>query len=59
MMIIFLLYKICRTPAGVIYKSEETRIPAPFIASFSSRGPNPGARHLLKVSVTQFRGGGK
>ncbi|KAK1376262.1 subtilisin-like protease SBT4.14 [Heracleum sosnowskyi] len=40
-----------KTPSGVIYKSEETRIPAPFIASFSSRGPNPGARHLLKPDI--------
>lgn len=50
-----LFYIFCRTPSGVIYRTEETKIPAPFIASFSSRGPNHGAKHLLKVYVTQFR----
>uniref|UniRef100_A0A166E3U0 Uncharacterized protein n=1 Tax=Daucus carota subsp. sativus TaxID=79200 RepID=A0A166E3U0_DAUCS len=39
------------TPTGVIYRSEETTIPAPFIASFSSRGPNHGAKHLLKPDI--------
>ncbi|XP_074331271.1 subtilisin-like protease SBT4.14 isoform X2 [Apium graveolens] len=40
-----------KTPSGIIYKSVETKIPAPFIASFSSRGPNPGAKHLLKPDI--------
>lgn len=40
---------IYRTPSAAIHKSEEVRIPAPFVASFSSRGPNPGSHHLLKV----------
>ncbi|KAI5647317.1 hypothetical protein M9H77_33322 [Catharanthus roseus] len=40
-----------RTPSAVIYKSEEVKIKAPFIASFSSRGPNPGTKHLLKPDI--------
>ncbi|KAH6812129.1 xylem serine peptidase 1 [Perilla frutescens var. frutescens] len=39
------------TPSAVIYKSEEIKIPAPLIASFSSRGPNPGTQHLLKPDI--------
>lgn len=42
-------FDICRTPSAVIHKSEEIKISAPFVASFSSRGPNPGSLHLLKV----------
>lgn len=38
-----------RSPSAVIYKTEEVAIKAPFIASFSSRGPNPGSEQLLKV----------
>ncbi|XP_028093035.1 subtilisin-like protease SBT4.14 isoform X2 [Camellia sinensis] len=40
-----------RSPSAVIYKSQEVKIPAPFIASFSSRGPNPGSNHLLKPDI--------
>lgn len=42
-------YAACRLPFAVIHKSEEVKIPAPFVASFSSRGPNPGSNHVLKV----------
>ncbi|KAK2965855.1 hypothetical protein RJ640_027142 [Escallonia rubra] len=40
-----------RSPSAVIYKSEEVKVPAPFVASFSSRGPNPGSSHLLKPDL--------
>ncbi|KAK8522006.1 hypothetical protein V6N12_066576 [Hibiscus sabdariffa] len=40
------------SPSAVVYKSEEVKIFAPFVASFSSRGPNPGSRHILKPDIT-------
>ncbi|XP_016499904.1 subtilisin-like protease SBT4.14 [Nicotiana tabacum] len=40
-----------RLPSAVIYKSQEVKIKAPFIASFSSRGPNPGTKRLLKPDI--------
>lgn len=40
-----------RLPSAVIYKSQEVEIKAPFIASFSSRGPNPGTKRLLKPDI--------
>ncbi|KAJ0113535.1 hypothetical protein Patl1_00330 [Pistacia atlantica] len=40
-----------REPLAVIYKSKELEIPAPFIASFSSRGPNPGSKRILKPDI--------
>ncbi|GKD50665.1 subtilisin-like protease SBT4.14, partial [Tanacetum coccineum] len=40
-----------RSPSAVIYKSEEVKIAAPFIATFSSRGPNPGTKHVLKPDI--------
>ncbi|EPS71713.1 hypothetical protein M569_03043, partial [Genlisea aurea] len=41
-----------RNPSAVIYRSEEvTTIPAPYTASFSSRGPNPGSKHILKPDI--------
>ncbi|OIT39454.1 PREDICTED: subtilisin-like protease SBT4.14 [Nicotiana attenuata] len=40
-----------RLPSAVIYKSQEVKIKAPFIASFSSRGPNPGTKCLLKPDI--------
>lgn len=33
----------------MIYKSHEEKIPAPFVATFSARGPNPGSKLVLKV----------
>ncbi|WCJ23122.1 Subtilisin-like protease SBT4.14 [Euphorbia peplus] len=40
-----------KSASAVIHRSEEVRVSAPFIASFSSRGPNPGSKHLLKPDV--------
>lgn len=39
------------TSAATIYKTEEVKISAPFIGSFSSRGPNPGSVRLLKPDI--------
>ncbi|KOM57404.1 hypothetical protein LR48_Vigan11g043700, partial [Vigna angularis] len=41
-----------RSPSAVIHKTHEVKIPAPFTASFSSRGPNPASKHILKPDVT-------
>ncbi|KAI6702631.1 hypothetical protein NL676_011767 [Syzygium grande] len=40
-----------RSPSAVIHRTEEVKIPAPFVASFSSRGPNPGSQRILKPDV--------
>ncbi|KAL5137797.1 Subtilisin-like protease SBT4.14 [Glycine soja] len=43
--------KSTRSPSAVIHKSHEVKIPAPFAASFSPRGPNTGSQHILKRDV--------
>ncbi|TKY65566.1 Subtilisin protease SBT4.14 [Spatholobus suberectus] len=40
-----------RSPSAVIYKSHGMQIQAPFVATFSSRGPNPGSQNVLKPDV--------
>ncbi|RZC72735.1 hypothetical protein C5167_048215 [Papaver somniferum] len=44
--------KSTRSPSAVIYKTQEMKVKAPFVASFSSRGPNSGSRRLLKPDIT-------
>ncbi|KAM1400547.1 hypothetical protein ACFX2I_027565 [Malus domestica] len=40
-----------RSPSAVIYKSQQTMKRAPFVASFSSRGPNQGSNRILKPDI--------
>ncbi|KAL2330417.1 hypothetical protein Fmac_017998 [Flemingia macrophylla] len=42
---------IVNSGTALIYKSREVQIQAPFIATFSSRGPNPGSQNVLKPDV--------
>ncbi|KMT00167.1 hypothetical protein BVRB_1g019850 [Beta vulgaris subsp. vulgaris] len=39
------------SPTATIYRSQEVNVTAPFIGSFSSRGPNPGSVRLLKPDI--------
>lgn len=51
-LILYLIFKSFsrnRSPHGVIYKSRTAKTTAPFIASFSSRGPQEISSHILKV----------
>ncbi|KAF6160413.1 hypothetical protein GIB67_019182 [Kingdonia uniflora] len=41
-----------RSASAVIHRTEEVKIKAPFIASFSSRGPNPGSKLILKPDIS-------
>ncbi|XP_022743946.1 subtilisin-like protease SBT4.15 [Durio zibethinus] len=41
-----------KNPQAVIYKSRTVRMTAPFVASFSSRGPQLTNRNILKPDVT-------
>ncbi|KAI4348989.1 hypothetical protein L6164_009649 [Bauhinia variegata] len=40
-----------KNPRAVIYKTEGVKIPAPFLASFSSRGPQVLTRNILKPDL--------
>ncbi|XP_068489096.1 subtilisin-like protease SBT4.14 [Phaseolus vulgaris] len=40
-----------RSPSAMIYKSHEVKMPAPFTATFSSRGPNTVSQNVLKPDV--------
>ncbi|XP_010255582.1 PREDICTED: subtilisin-like protease SBT4.14 [Nelumbo nucifera] len=40
-----------RSPSAVIFPTQQVNISAPFVASFSSRGPNPGSKRILKPDI--------
>jgi len=44
-----------RFSSAVIYRSQEVEVPAPFVASFSSRGPNPGSERILKACYRKLK----
>ncbi|MED6132615.1 hypothetical protein PIB30_020625 [Stylosanthes scabra] len=37
--------------SSVMYRAYEIKKPAPFVATFSSRGPNPRSQHILKPDI--------
>ncbi|KAF5750493.1 hypothetical protein HS088_TW03G00830 [Tripterygium wilfordii] len=41
----------CRNPQAVIYKTRTVKMTAPFVASFSSRGPQQLSRNILKPDI--------
>ncbi|KAG7619096.1 Peptidase S8/S53 domain [Arabidopsis suecica] len=49
--IIYRYINSTRSASAVIQKTRQVTIPAPFVASFSSRGPNPGSIRLLKPDI--------
>ncbi|KAL0540115.1 hypothetical protein IC582_024345 [Cucumis melo] len=49
--IIYTYIKSTRTPTAVIYKTRQLKAKAPMVASFSSRGPNPGSHRILKPDI--------
>ncbi|CAL9232582.1 unnamed protein product [Arabidopsis halleri] len=49
--IIYRYINSTRSASAVIQKTRQVTIPAPFVASFSSRGPNPGSTRLLKPDI--------
>ncbi|XP_038892956.1 subtilisin-like protease SBT4.14 [Benincasa hispida] len=49
--IIHTYIKSTRTPTAVIYKTKQLKAKAPMVASFSSRGPNPGSNRILKPDI--------
>ncbi|MCI36237.1 xylem serine proteinase 1-like, partial [Trifolium medium] len=40
-----------KNPQAVIYKTGSTKFPAPYLATFSSRGPQHITRNILKVII--------
>ncbi|XP_010242651.1 PREDICTED: subtilisin-like protease SBT4.15 [Nelumbo nucifera] len=41
-----------KNPQAIIYKTKEVKVSAPFVASFSSRGPNYLSPRILKPDIT-------
>ncbi|KAM7274556.1 hypothetical protein ACFE04_016422 [Oxalis oulophora] len=40
-----------KSPSAVVHKSQEVKVVASLVPSFSSRGPNPGSQLLLKPDI--------
>lgn len=43
-----------RNPKAVIYKTTTRKVDAPYLASFSSKGPQTIALNILKVILNLF-----